>query len=319
LDTQTYRHDSQRLFGKYIHHAPSFGDVSDEDVKAEKMEMVKQQQEMLEKYVALFSEEPSAAVWPLVSSGTQPVRGGGRLPECCAAFCVKVDCVSCVGCNAIDCGKLKEAEEKAMPKRSHVLPDYFAGYVPMPDHFGHEDEQTYLCNLAPLPGMTFSWTIAGDNIFMQQTMDTKVAEAWHGVGFTDVEPFNMGYADYILSMFGGNYTGVQDAYKFDAGNHYPCWDVLKQCSLDGHAGKADLQDATTKRQHGISSSSWWRALVTGDSKDSPIVADGQKVLFARGVEDQFTHHGVGNHVTCTTNFFTGVSDCTQSVAGVSFV
>lgn len=319
LDTQTYRHDSQRLFGKYIHHAPSFGDESDEDVIAEKMEMVKQQQDMLEKYVALFSEEPSAAVWPLVSSGTSPVRGGGRLPDCCAASCVKVNCVSCVGCNAIDCGKLKEADERAMLKRSHVLPEYFAGYVPLPDHFAHEDEPTYLCNLAPLPGMTFSWTIAGDNIFMQQTMDTKVAETWHAVGFTDVEPFNMGYADYMVSMFAHNYTGVRDMYKFDAGNHYPCWDVLGQCSLDGHVGSMDLRDTTNKRERGTSSSSWWRALVTADSKDSQIIADGQKVMFARGEDDQFIHHGVDNHVTCNANFFTGESDCARSVTSVSFV
>jgi hypothetical protein len=323
LDTQTYRHDSQRLFGKYIHHAPSFGDESDEEVIAEKKEMVKQQQDMLEKYVALFSEEPSAAVWPLVSSGTSPVRGGGRLPDCCAAACVKVNCVSCVGCNAVDCGKLEEAEEKATLKRSHVLPDYFAGYVPLPDHLAQEAEvaePTYLCSLAPLPGMTFSWTISGDNIFMQQTLNTDVAETWHAVGFTDVEPFDMGYADYIVSFFGNtNYTGVRDLYKFDAGNHYPCWDVLQQCSLDGHAGTADQQDATSKREGGVSTSSWWRALVTGDSKDSPIVADGQMVMFAHGVDDQFTHHGVDHRVTCNTNFFTGESGCTQSIADVSFV
>jgi hypothetical protein len=314
LDTQTYRHDSQRLFGKYIHHAPSFGDESDEEVLAEKKEMVKQQQEMLEKYVALFSEAPSADVWPLVSSGTSPVRGGGRLPDCCAALCVKVNCVSCVGCNAIDCGKLSEAEEKVVLKRDHVLPEYFAGYVPLPDHFALEAETTYLCNLAPLPGMTFSWTISGDNIYMQQTMDTEVATTWHSIGFTDVEPFNMGYADYLVSFFEGNYSGVRDLYKFDAGNHYPCWDVLTQCSLDGHAGTADQQDATSKREGGVSTSSWWRALDTGDSKDSPIVADGQMVMFAHGVDDKFTYHGHRQYAKCNTNFFTGESGCTKSVA-----
>jgi len=321
LDTQTYRHDSQRLFGKYVHHAPSFGDASDEEVIAEKKEMVKQQQEMLEKYVALFSEEPSAAVWPLVSSGTSPARGGGRLPDCCAALCVKVDCVSCVGCNAVDCGKLSEAEEKATLKRSHVLPEAFAGYVPLPDHFAleAEAEPTYLCSLAPIPGMTFSWTISGDNVYMQQAMDTEVAMTWHGVGFTDVAPFDMGYADYLISFFGGNYTGVRDLYKFDAGNHYPCWDVLTQCSLDGHAGTADQKDSTAKRENGVSTSSWWRALDTGDSKDSPIVADGQMVMFAHGVDDQFNYHTKDHYVKCSTNFFTGESDCAQSVAGVSFV
>jgi hypothetical protein len=281
--------------------------------------MVKQQQDMLEKYVAMFSEEPSAEVWPLVSSATSPVRGGGRLPDCCAADCVKVNCVSCVGCNAVDCGKLGEAEEKATLKNSHVLPETFAGYVPLPDHLALEAEQTYLCSLAPLQGMTFSWTISGENIYMQQEMDTAVAETWHGVGFTDVEPFNMGYADYYISFFSGNYTGVRDLYKYDAGNHYPCWDVLKQCSLDGHAGTADQKDPVAKRANGVSSSSWWRALDTGDDKDSPIVEDGQKVMFAYGVDDQFNYHGVEAHVTCSTNFYTGESDCASSVADVSFV
>jgi len=312
LDTQTYRHDSQRLFGKYIHHAPSFGDESDEEVKSEKQEMVKQQQEMLEKYVALFAEEPSAAVWPLVSTGTSPVMGGGRLPDCCAAFCVKVNCVTCVGCNAVDCGKLGEAEEKATLKKSHVLPEYFAGYVPLSDHVSRELETTYLCSLTPLPGMTVSWTIAGDNIYMQQTLDTAVHETWHAVGLTDVEPFNMGYADYIVSMWNHNYTGVRDLYKYDAGNHYPCWDVLHQCSLDGQAGTLDLFDTKQTRESGLSISSWRRALVTGDSKDSPIVEQGQKVMFAHGVDDQFTHHGVDHRVTCDTNFFTGESGCTGS-------
>lgn len=221
-------------------------------------------------------------------------------------------------CNAINCGKLEEAEEKAVLKQSHVLPEYFAGYVPLPDHLAHEAEETYLCNVAPLPGMTFSWTIVDDNIYMQQTLDTDIAETWHAVGFTDVEPFNMGYADYIVTMFNKNYTGVRDLYKYDAGNHYPCWDVLQQCSLDGHAGTMDLKDTSNSREGGISSSSWYRALDTGDSKDSPIVEGGQMVMFAHGVDDQFTYHSVDHRVTCNANFFTGASNCTQSVAA-SFV
>jgi len=214
---------------------------------------------------------------------------------------------------------LEEAEEKVMLKGSHVLPEYFAGYVPLPDHFALEAEQTYLCNVAPLPGMNFSWTIAGDNIFMQQSLDTEVAMTWHAVGFTDVEPFNMGYADYMVSFFDSNYTGIRDLYKYDAGNHYPCWDVLSQCSSDGHAGTMDLKDTTTRREGGVSISSWWRALVTGDSKDAPIVVDGQKVMFAHGKDDQFTHHGVDHHFTCDANFFTGESNCTQAVPAMSLV
>lgn len=108
-------------------------------------------------------------------------------------------------------------------------------------------------------------------------------------------------------------------YKYDAGNHYPCWDVLQQCSLDGHAGTADQKDPTATRENGVSTSSWWRALDTGDSKDSPIVEDGQMIMFARGVDDQFNYHTHEHYVKCTTNFFTGESDCAKSASDVSFV
>jgi len=214
-----------------------------------------------------------------------------------------------VGCNAVDCGKLSAEAETATLKKTHVLPDYFAGYVPLPRELENEIpavQTTYLCQLTPMTGMTLSWTISGENIYMQQSLDTNVAEAWHSVGFTDVSPFDMGYADYIVSFFGGNYSGVRDLYKYDAGNHYPCWDVLKQCSLDGQAGTQDLQGRVASRTQGVSTSSWYRLLDTGDYKDSPITDASQNVMFAYGVNDEFTYHGFNTRKTSTLNFFTGV-------------
>ena len=84
-----------------------------------------------------------------------------------------------------------------------------------------------------MQGMTLSWVISGDSIFMKQELQTSVAETWHGIGFADVEPYNMGFSDFIVTMYNKNYTGVRDLYKFDAGNHYPCFDVLQQCSSSG--------------------------------------------------------------------------------------
>jgi len=305
------------MFGKYIHHAPSFGDDADDDVKAEKLEMVDQQKEMLEQYVELFGDHPNTEIWPLAKSGTSPApgMGNGRLPDCCKAACVKVDCVTCVGCNAIDCGKLSAEEETAKLKTTHVLPEYFAGYVPLSPELQNqipESATTYLCEIEPMTGMTLKWTISGQNIFMQQTLQTSVAETWHSVGFTNVAPYNMGFADYIVSLFAnyaGSYSGVRDLYKYDEGNHYPCWDVLQQCSLDGKAGTQDLQSRTAVRSKGISTSSWYRLLDTGDYKDSPITATSQNVMFARGVNDEFTYHGVESRTTCTVNFFTKVYSC----------
>merc|ERR1712018_332252 len=98
------------------------------------------------------------------------------------------------------------------------------------------EDRDYLCEVTPMKGMSLKWTISGDSIFMQQSLDTAVAETWHAVGFTDVEPFDMSYGDYIVTMFApNNYSGIRDLYKYDAGNNYPCWDVLQQCSADGQS------------------------------------------------------------------------------------
>ena len=300
LDTKTYKEDSQRLFGKYVHHAPAFGDDEDEVVKAEKETMLKDQALMFEKYTQLFEELPPRAVWP-----TATAQSRGRLPDCCKAACVKPDCASCVGCNAVSCGTLKE--DHLLQASEHVLPDHFAGYVPAPLSLQATVDQSYLCTATPMTGMTFSWTISGDLIYMSQSLEEK--ETWYGLGFTDVAPYNMGFSDFIVTLFNNNYTGVRDLYKYDAGNAYPCWDVLHQCSADGTAGTMDLSDRTNTRASGLSSSAWTRPLVTGDAKDSSITDVTKKVMFAYGSDDTFIYHGSNQRVICDINFFSGSVSC----------
>merc|ERR1712194_578306 len=116
-------------------------------------------------------------------------------------------------------------------------------------------------------------------------------------------------ADYILSFWGGvgsnNYTGIRDLYKYDEGNHYPCWDVIHQCSLDGEKGTMDIHDGKVSRENGVSTSTWTRLLVTPDKKDSPITTADKMVMFAYGFDDQFTYHGTDRWWKCTMNFFSG--------------
>lgn len=304
LDTQQYRFDSQRMFGKYLHHAPTFGDDDAEETIAEKQDMVKQQHTMLMKYVEMFGEQPDSEMWPQSTPW-----GAGRLPDCCKADCAKVNCVSCAGCNAVYCGLM--SEEKPA-QGSHVLPEYFAGYSPYISSFNASLTDTptsYKCQFSPMTGMTFYWTIAGDYFYAKQSMSTSVAETWHSIGFTDFPPYDMSYADYIISFFGSgfgtnNYTGIRDLYKYDFGNHYPCWDVLHQCSLNGTKGTQDMEDRVVSRKNGFSVSTWSRKLVTGDYKDSPITSSDKRVMFAYGMDDQFTYHDT-RYVTCTVNFFSG--------------
>eukprot|EP00928_Gymnodinium_smaydae_P007331 TRINITY_DN12649_c0_g4_i1.p1 TRINITY_DN12649_c0_g4~~TRINITY_DN12649_c0_g4_i1.p1 ORF type:complete len:709 (+),score=79.37 TRINITY_DN12649_c0_g4_i1:114-2129(+) len=313
LDTQAYKRDSQALFGRYVHHAPAFGDDEAEEVKAEKEAMRKDQAAMLEQYVGIFEDEPPQDVWPTAQRKT----GVGRLPDCCKALCVKPDCASCVGCNAVHCGKFEEGSDllQTAAAAPAVLPEHFAGYVPIPHSIALRmpaAEPTFLCSATPMKGMNLSWTIAGDHIYMKQTLE-KV-EAWYGVGFSDAEPHDMSFADYIVTMFNRNYTGVRDMYKYDAGNGYPCWDVLSQCSSNGTKGTLDLFDRTNIRSGGVSASTWTRRLVTGDYKDSPITTDTKKVLFAQGKNDWFTFHGKAQATVCDINFFSGASACGASAA-----
>jgi len=315
LDTQRYKADSQRLFGRYIHHAPAFGDDEDEQVTHEKQKMLEGQAIMFKEYVAIFENEPSHDVWP---TARRNQGDGTRLPDCCKAKCVKPNCASCAGCNAVDCGKEEAGDDllrhlRAARAGAEVLPEHFAGYVPLEEGSAERPpahEQAYLCEVAPLPGMRLAWTISGDHIYMKQSLE-KV-ESWYGLGFSDAAPHDMSYADFIVTMFNRNYSGVRDMYKFDSGNGYPCWDVLTQCSLNGTAGSLDLADRTNTRQNGVSVSTWTRKLVTGDYKDSPITDAPKKVLLSYGVDDWFTYHGKAQAATCDINFFTGSTSCGAS-------
>ena len=69
----------------------------------------------------------------------------------------------------------------------------------------------------------------------------------HGLGLgTDA---TMGFKDYIITLYNNNYTGVRDLYKYDAGNDYPCWDVLYQCSVGNTTkGTMDLLSRVGGRQ-----------------------------------------------------------------------
>jgi len=313
LDTQTYKQDSQRLFGRYIHHAPAFGDNEDESVKAEKESMLADQHEMFKKYVTLFEDEPPTDVWPTA----RRLGGAGHLPDCCKAECVKPDCASCVGCNAINCGKLEEKLMSPPGPKQHILPEQFAGYVPIPRSIADNllsKDQDYLCGVNPFEGMFLKWTIAGDNIYFQQLLDTVKGETWHAVGFADTDPYNMGMSDFTVTLFNQNYSGVRDMYKYDKGNGYPCWDVLTQCSADGQtAGSQDNQDRTNVRQDGWSQSTWSRPLLTGDPKDSDITPVGKQTHFAFGKDDYFTYHSKQQALTCSVNFHTGETDCGAQV------
>ena len=112
LDTARYRRDCLRLFGRYVHHNPSFGG------EEEKAELTVQQTEMFRRYQETFEAAPPRGIWPTVR--TKKLGEGGSLPDCCSARCVKPSCHDCVGCNTVDCGKLGDSHDAA-PRRSERL------------------------------------------------------------------------------------------------------------------------------------------------------------------------------------------------------
>jgi len=308
LDTKRYKRDCLRMFGQYIHHSPSFGG---ED---EKSELSAQQKEMFQLYQTAFDGAPPVSVWP--TARTKPLGGsvnGQHLPDCCSALCVKPSCHDCVGCNSVDCGKLG-GEEGASHASQQVAkrmlsPESFSGYVPArkPMLTSPEKSNPYACSVSPLSGMSLQWTISGKYIHFNHTLLEN--SAWYSVGLSGKAPFDMGFADYMLSMYTRNYSGVKDLYKFDAGQGYPCFDVLMQCSHDNFtAGTKDVENESIERVAGRTSSVWRRKLVTPDYKDEPIVASNMSVLFAHGNEDSFTYHG-RNFATCQVNFHSGLVDC----------
>ena len=94
LDTEQYKRDTVRMFGRYLHHAPSFGGAE------EKEDLLVKQEAMFKAYKKEFGEAVPTDMWdPQQGVGEFPgIFPGQKLPDCCAAACVKPDCAGCVGC-----------------------------------------------------------------------------------------------------------------------------------------------------------------------------------------------------------------------------
>jgi len=303
LDTERYKRDSLRLFGFYLHHAPSFGGSEEKD------ELRQQQRRMLKNYEATFDAAPSKSLWG--SSGNAQ-----KDPDCCSAQCVKPNCASCVGCNAVYCGFLQGARvdnhthltlDGDHATRTTLAPEQFAGYVPLPPASGDAKPPPggkYACSMKPMDGMTLSWSVSGNYIYFKHDL---LADAWYGVGLNNQS--GMGLADYMVTMPHNNYTGVKDMYLYTEATGYPCWDVLHECSVGNSTkGTKDVEDDKIRRGPGHTSSTWNRKLVTGDSKDRAIVKGNLTVLFARGKDNYFTYHG-DMAAECAVDFFTGAYQC----------
>jgi len=310
LDTAAYERDSLRMFGHYLHHSPSFGGSEEQE------ELVQQQDSMFRRYEGAFEEQPSS-VWdrsrklgvaefpPLDQEEVWKMQ---KSPDCCAARCVKPSCAGCVGCNAIDCGYLGAGEAAAAPGRPRrpLSPSQFEGYVPSATAAPlGATAPRYLCSASPYDKIKLEWTIVGDRIHIR--LESKV-EAWFGIGLADSNSTGMGSGvDYNLVLSGRNYTNVvvRDAYKWDPGNGWPCWDVLYECSSkNGTRGGKDTEDDSVVRTNGYTTATWNRKLATGDSKDWDIADRMTRVLFAYGTDDYFTYHQ-GFFGECSLNFFSG--------------
>merc|ERR1712216_897593 len=124
----------------------------------------------------------------------------------------------------------------------------------------------------------------------------------------------MGFADYMVTLPLGNYTGIKDMYRWKNSNGYPCFDVEHECS-EGNttAGSFDLVNTQIKMDWGKITSTWSRLLTTPDFKDKPIIDGNMTALFARGKSlYMYYHQGMRN--TCTINFFSGSSVCNPAKA-----
>jgi hypothetical protein len=313
LDTEKYKRDSLRMFGRYLHHAPSFGG------EEEKQELVTMQKAMFKDYEKEFGRPAPKDMWD-PSNGVGEFSGE-KSPDCCAASCVKPSCQGCVGCNSQDCGYMgapPTAEEgsDAPALRERIFPEQFAGYIPteLPLKITAPDV-AYKCSISPFPErkrnshtplppkMKLSWSVSNGYAYFEQAF---LGEAWAGFGLNNKT--DMGKADYMITM-NNNYTGVKDMYKWDEGNGWPCWDVEYECSTGNKTkGTKDVEDDSVQRADGNMLSTWNRKLITGDTKDYAIKDEDVHVLFAYGVDDYFTFHG-DNAITCLVNFYSGAYTC----------
>eukprot|EP00812_Abedinium_dasypus_P008534 NODE_2289_length_961_cov_211.593819.p1 GENE.NODE_2289_length_961_cov_211.593819~~NODE_2289_length_961_cov_211.593819.p1 ORF type:complete len:268 (+),score=51.69 NODE_2289_length_961_cov_211.593819:3-806(+) len=261
-------------------------------------------------------------------AGTGMQGTGVHLPDCCSALCVKLSCHDCVGCNSVHCGQLMgTAEVTGNGHEGHgvarrlMSPDTFAGYVPAPKALlmasaAAAQDGAYRCNTAPIAGMKLDWSICGGDIHFRQSLEGN--SVWYGLGLSATAPYDMGHADFMVTMFTKNYSGVKDLYKYNAGNGYPCWDVLHQCSDDNvTAGTKDVVNDVVTRVPGLTYSTWSRKLETSDAKDCPIKDETLTTLFAHGAEDYFTYHTHAQ--SCKINYFTGSVDCGAAATAESLM
>eukprot|EP01062_Namystynia_karyoxenos_P033288 TRINITY_DN244_c0_g1_i2.p2 TRINITY_DN244_c0_g1~~TRINITY_DN244_c0_g1_i2.p2 ORF type:complete len:716 (+),score=253.35 TRINITY_DN244_c0_g1_i2:81-2150(+) len=312
LDTKQYRRDCLRLFGRFIHHSPSFGGGE------EKAELAQQQQAMMRSYQALFGDPAPAAIWPAAPRKKDHIgKFNFGTPDCCSALCAKPDCHGCLGCNSVDCGYMGPPAAGG-PRTStsrQLSPEVFAGYVPASRQLAaQQDAPPDTCSVQPQPGMNLTWHICKDQIYFRQTLDGP-GGGWFGIGISGREPFvDMSRGDYTLTLPTGNMSGVKDAYRWQPGNGYPCFDIEYECS-DGNQtkGTADVRNAQIVRTTKLTYSTWSRALRTGDPKDRDIAAGSISVMFARGSSDYLYYHPGGN--VCLINFFDGATDCRESARG----
>jgi len=331
LDTAAYHRDCLKMFGKYMHHAPSFGGLD------EKQKLLEQHKDMLETYVKHFGESPSSNIWPFVKSLNNYAKEDDddddkhSMPDCCAGYCVKVECSykttksgDCVGCDPIDCG-YNDVQWTDKPEGSPMIkarvkqplsPAQFAGYVPI-----HEPDHPFTFSVTPFykdgVKMVFQWNISQGVSHMRLSLTGK--KTWYGLGFGSgddrMNDGGMGFADYIVTMYNRNYTGVFDMWKYNKGNDYPCWDVLYECSPGNKTkGTKDVTDIVVQRSGSTTWSSWTRPLSTGDNKDYKITAKTMHVMFAYGKDDWFTEHK--KKTTCKINMYTGSGKCGDDAWGL---
>jgi len=99
LDTKQYMKDCDKLFGFYLHHAPSFGTS-----KEEKSAMGSRYSKTLQVYESLFKEPASVKIWPRMKSAS--------CGSCSTAD--KADCGSCSTVGAVaGCGTCSTVGEGA--------------------------------------------------------------------------------------------------------------------------------------------------------------------------------------------------------------
>ncbi|KAJ8600619.1 hypothetical protein CTAYLR_008977, partial [Chrysophaeum taylorii] len=258
LDTRAYAKDARRMFGRFLHHAPAFGDD-------DRTELLDQQRVMMRAYQDEFGTR------------FQPDISDQKSPDCCAANCVKPNCAGCVGCNAIDCGYYEN-------KATTAEQIYVAAKKPMPFH---DREIDYSCG-ATLDKLDLAWSVVDDVVYFK--LHSKV-EAWFGIGLGNTSGADMSQVDYMISLVSRNFTGVKDLWKWDDGNGYPCFDVEYECSANNAtAGTGDLENVVLTRDNGYTTATWSRAAVTPDAKDWPITDADVRVLFSYGEDDYFTYH-----------------------------